>query len=172
MAKGTGAAQGTSGAVARRTVVAAAGGAGLAAVLTACGGPDGAAPPAAGGAGQGAGGGYGTGGANGTGGAAGSGGAAGGRVLARKSEIPEGGGKVFADQGVVVTQPAAGQFKAFSAMCTHQGCAVKDVADGVINCPCHGSTFDAADGSVKAGPATAPLAPASITVEGDAIKLA
>ncbi|CAL9361663.1 Rieske (2Fe-2S) protein [Streptomyces sp. enrichment culture] len=181
MAKGTGAAQGTSGAVARRTVVAAAGGAGLAAVLTACGGPDGAAPPAAGGAGQGADGGYGTGGANGTagtdgangtGGAAGSGGAAGGRVLARKSEIPEGGGKVFADQGVVVTQPAAGQFKAFSAMCTHQGCAVKDVADGVINCPCHGSTFDAADGSVKAGPATAPLAPASITVEGDTIKLA
>ncbi|MEV5441043.1 Rieske (2Fe-2S) protein [Streptomyces sp. NPDC052644] len=172
MAKGTGAAQGTSGAVARRTVVAAAGGAGLAAVLTACGGPDGAAPPAAGGAGEGAGSGYGTGGANGTGGAAGSGGAAGGRVLARKSEIPEGGGKVFADQGVVVTQPAAGQFKAFSAMCTHQGCAVKDVADGVINCPCHGSTFDAADGSVKAGPATAPLAPASITVEGDAIKLA
>ncbi|MEU2179461.1 Rieske (2Fe-2S) protein [Streptomyces thermolilacinus] len=173
MAGTTGAAQGTSGAVARRTVVAAAGGAGLATVLAACGGssqdaaPPAAAPPAA----QGPGGSAGAEGAAGAGGTGG-GGAGTGQVLARTSEIPEGGGKVFADRGVVVTQPAAGQFKAFSAMCTHQGCAVKDIADGVINCPCHGSKFDAADGSVKAGPATSPLAPAPITVEGDSIKLA
>ncbi|CAL9357855.1 Rieske (2Fe-2S) protein [Streptomyces sp. enrichment culture] len=172
MAGTTGAAQGTSGAVARRTVVAVAGGAGLAAALTACGGssrnaaPPAAAPPAA----QDPGGSTGTGGPAGAGGTGGGAGA--GQVLAKTSEIPEGGGKVFADRGVVVTQPAAGQFKAFSAMCTHQGCAVKDIADGVINCPCHGSTFDAADGSVKAGPATSPLAPAPITVEGGSIKLA
>ncbi|MFV0130985.1 Rieske (2Fe-2S) protein [Streptomyces sp. HMX112] len=153
--------QGTSRAVARRTVVAAAGGAGLAAVLTACGGSDGgpagsaAGTPAGGGAASGA----------GTGGGAG-----GGRVLARTADIPEGGGKVFGD--VVVTQPKAGEFKAFSATCTHAGCAVRDIADGIINCPCHGSKFDASDGSVKAGPATAPLAAASITVDGDSIKLA
>ncbi|OEJ97190.1 Rieske (2Fe-2S) protein [Streptomyces thermolilacinus] len=167
MAGTTGAAQGTSAAVARRAAVAAAGGAGLAAVLTACGGssgngaPPAAAPPAAQDPGTAAG-------AGGTGG----GGAGAGQVLAKTSEIPEGGGKVFADRGVVVTRPAAGQFKAFSALCTHQGCAVKDIADGVINCPCHGSKFDAADGSVKAGPATSPLAPAPITVEGDSIRLA
>ncbi|GAA2508027.1 Rieske (2Fe-2S) protein [Streptomyces gobitricini] len=156
--------QGTSRAVARRAVVAAASGAGLATVLTACGGsgspassvgdaPAGGSPtgPAAGGSdGSGAGG--------------------GGKVLARTTDIPEGGGKVIGD--VVVTQPRAGEFKAFSSKCTHAGCAVKDVADGIITCPCHGSKFDAGDGSVKAGPATTPLPAAAVTVEGDAIKLA
>ncbi|MFF9864422.1 Rieske (2Fe-2S) protein [Streptomyces sp. NPDC013953] len=151
-------------AVARRTVVAAAGGAGLAAALTACGGSDSTAES---GAGAPAGGSAGT-----TGGSTGgtTGGGAGGQVIAKTADIPEGGGKVFGQ--VVVTQPRAGEFKAFSAKCTHAGCAVKDVADGIINCPCHGSKFDAADGSVKAGPATTPLAAASITVEGDSIKLA
>ncbi|WP_031071491.1 Rieske (2Fe-2S) protein [Streptomyces sp. NRRL S-118] len=151
-------------AVARRTVVAAAGGAGLAAALTACGGSDSTAES---GAGAPAGGSGGT-----TGGSTGgtTGGGAGGQVIAKTADIPEGGGKVFGQ--VVVTQPRAGEFKAFSAKCTHAGCAVKDVADGIINCPCHGSKFDAADGSVKAGPATTPLAAASITVEGDSIKLA
>ncbi|MGI5483962.1 Rieske (2Fe-2S) protein [Streptomyces lavendofoliae] len=162
--------QGTSRAVARRTVVAAASGAGLAAVLTACGESD--SPAASVGnapAGEG-----GTGAAPGTGTGAGSGPGAGpgsgGKVLARTADIPEGGGKVVGD--VVVTRPTAGAFKAFSSKCTHAGCAVKDVADGVINCPCHGSAFDAADGSVKAGPATAPLPPAPITVEGGVIRLA
>ncbi|MEV3988182.1 Rieske (2Fe-2S) protein [Streptomyces sp. NPDC049837] len=148
--------QGTSRAVARRTVVAAASGAGLAAVLTACGGSD----SPAGSAGD----------APAGGSTGGSGGGAGGRVIAKTADIPEGGGKVVGD--VVVTQPKAGEFKAFSSKCTHAGCAVKDVADGIINCPCHGSKFDATDGSVKAGPATTPLAAASITVEGDSIKLA
>ncbi|MFF8847834.1 Rieske (2Fe-2S) protein [Streptomyces sp. NPDC015127] len=149
--------QGTARTVARRTVVAAAGGAGLAVALTACGDQGGSAgsvsdKPA----GQ-------SGGSTG-----GSGG--GGSVVARTTEIPEGGGKVVGD--VVITQPRAGEFKAFSSKCTHQGCAVKDVADGVITCPCHNSAFDASDGSVKAGPATSPLPPAEITVEGDAITLA
>ncbi|MEV4333988.1 Rieske (2Fe-2S) protein [Streptomyces sp. NPDC049597] len=148
--------QGTARTVARRTVVAAAGGAGLAVALTACGGSDDSAgsvsdKPA----GQ----------SGGT-----TGGSGGGSVVARTTEIPEGGGKVVGD--VVITQPKAGEFKAFSSKCTHQGCAVKDVADGVITCPCHNSAFDASDGSVKAGPATSPLPPAEITVEGDSIKLA
>ncbi|OII63117.1 hypothetical protein BJP40_26155 [Streptomyces sp. CC53] len=172
MAARSGAVQGPVGPVARRTVVTAAGTAGLVAVLAACGGSDGAGSDAAGaGSGPGADAGPGGAPADASGGAgAGSGG--GGQVLAKTGDIPEGGGKVFADQGVVVTQPKAGEFKAFSAMCTHQGCAVKDISDGVINCPCHGSKFDAVDGSVKAGPATTPLAPASITVEGGSIMLA
>lgn len=157
--------QGTSRAVARRTVVAAASGAGVAAVLTACGGSDSPAgsvgdAPA----------GSGTTGAATAGGGSGSGSGSGGKVLAKTADIPEGGGKVFGD--VVVTQPKAGEFKAFSSKCTHAGCAVKDVAEGIINCPCHGSKFDAADGSVKAGPATTPLAAAPITVQGDSITLA
>jgi nitrite reductase/ring-hydroxylating ferredoxin subunit len=77
-----------------------------------------------------------------------------GTVLGATSEIPEGGGKVFADAGVVVTQPKAGEFKAFSSKCTHQGCAVKDIRDGLIICPCHDSHFSATDGSVKKGPAS------------------
>lgn len=142
--------QGPSRTVTRRTVVAAVGGAGLTVALTACGGSDDGgqkvADTPAGGAGDT------------------------GKVIAKTADIPEGGGKVIGD--VVVTQPTAGEFKAFSSKCTHQGCAVKDVADGVINCPCHGSLFNAADGSVKKGPATSPLPPASITVDGDSIKLA
>jgi Rieske Fe-S protein len=94
-----------------------------------------------------------------------------GAALAKTADIPEGGGKVFADQGVVVTQPTAGQFKAFSSKCTHQGCAVSKISDGTITCPCHGSQFSAADGSVKNGPATEPLAAANIKVEGDSITL-
>ncbi|MFJ3300616.1 Rieske (2Fe-2S) protein [Streptomyces bacillaris] len=145
--------------VERRTVVLAVGAVGAAAALTACGGSDGAG-----------------GGSGGTGGTdpveqPGSGGA-GGAVLAKTADIPEGGGLVFAAQKVVVTQPRAGEFKAFSATCTHQGCAVKDVTDNVITCPCHNSTFDAATGSPTGGPATQPLPARQISVEGGAITLA
>ncbi|MFG2447759.1 Rieske (2Fe-2S) protein [Streptomyces sp. M41(2017)] len=144
---------------ARRTVVAAVGAAGLAVALTACGADDKASDSV--GSGDG-----------GSGGKSSGGGAGGGTELAKTTDIPEGGGKVFADQGVVVTQPAAGTFKAFSSKCTHQGCAVKGIANGVITCPCHGSQFSATDGSVKKGPATSALAAANITVEGESIKLA
>ncbi|WP_405919222.1 Rieske (2Fe-2S) protein [Streptomyces longwoodensis] len=99
-------------------------------------------------------------------------GASRGRELARTSEIPVGGGKVFADRKVVVTQPDRGEFKAFSAICTHQGCTVATVADGTINCPCHGSEFRITDGSVAGGPATRPLPAERITVQGDSIELA
>ncbi|MEE4546403.1 Rieske (2Fe-2S) protein [Streptomyces sp. V4-01] len=157
----------------RRGVVAAAGGAGLAAVLTACGsGSDSAAgskrgadSPSSGGASTGAG----APSSDPTTSAAAGGG---GTALARTSEIPVGGGKVFAAQKVVVTQPTAGQFKAFSAVCTHQGCTVAGVADGVISCPCHGSKFHVADGSVADGPASAPLPAKQVTVSGGEVTLA
>ncbi|MFJ5533203.1 Rieske (2Fe-2S) protein [Streptomyces sp. NPDC093261] len=157
---------------ARRTVVAAVGATGLAVALTACGGMDDSSSSSTGSqnessAGSSA---AGDGSTGGGGGAAVSG--SGGKVLAKTSDIPQGGGKVFADQGVVVTQPSTGTFKAFSSKCTHQGCAVKDIANGVITCPCHNSEFSATDGSVKKGPATQALPAAKITVTGDEIKLA
>ncbi len=96
----------------------------------------------------------------------------GGQPLGSASDIPVGGGEVFASEMVVVTQPQAGTFKAFSAVCTHQGCTVSTVAAGTINCPCHGSKFDIADGSVVGGPASSPLEQRQVTVSGDTIQLA
>lgn len=84
-------------------------------------------------------------------------------ALAQTSDIAVGGG-VIVDQ-VVVTQPEQGDFKAFTAICTHQGCTVNSVADNVIHCPCHGSAFSATDGSVVNGPAAQPLAAVPITVK-------
>ncbi|MEU1181982.1 Rieske (2Fe-2S) protein [Streptomyces sp. NPDC005820] len=94
-----------------------------------------------------------------------------GGALAKTADIPEGGGKIFTAEKVVVTQPTQGDFKAFSAVCTHQGCTVGSVANGTINCPCHKSEFRIADGSVASGPATKPLPEKQITVTGDTITL-
>jgi Rieske Fe-S protein len=87
-----------------------------------------------------------------------------GTVLGPASDIAVGGGKVYGDENVVVTQPEAGSFKAFSATCTHQGCQVSKVAAGTIDCNCHFSKFSIADGSVEDGPASKPLPSVGITV--------
>ncbi|MFC4592379.1 Rieske (2Fe-2S) protein [Sphaerisporangium corydalis] len=151
----------------RRTVMLGASGAGLAVVLTACSGygssttvdtddePSDPAPESSG---------------KSAGGDAGTDSAGGG--LAKTSDIPKGGGKIFKKEKIVVTQPTDGEFKAFSAICTHQGCPVGSVAGGTINCPCHGSKFSIADGSVANGPATEPLKETKITVKGGSISLA
>jgi Rieske Fe-S protein len=93
-------------------------------------------------------------------------------ALARAADIPVGGGAVFPDRDVVVTQPTAGRFRAFSATCTHQGCAVGEVSEGTIVCTCHGSRFAVEDGAVVEGPADAPLPERAIEVDGDQILLA
>jgi len=109
-----------------------------------------------------------------SGSAAASGGAASGaappaNALASTSAVPEGGGTIIGGKNIVVTQPAAGTFKAFTAVCTHQGCLVNSSCGGTINCPCHGSKFSIKDGSVVTGPATSPLAAVAIKVEGTSI---
>ncbi len=95
-----------------------------------------------------------------------------GQELAKASDIPVGGGKIFADEKIVVTQPKEGEFKAFSNICTHQQCPVADVSDGTINCSCHGSKFSITDGAVQNPPATKPLPAKQIKVSGDSITLA
>ena len=141
----------------RRAVLTSAAGISAAAVLTACGTSTDA----------------GSGGSNG-GNAGDTTGGTGG-ALAKKSDIPVGGGTIFDRQKVVVTQPTAGDFKAFSAICTHEGCVLSSVKNGTINCPCHGSRYSMTDGSVMvAGPGKtpqtqAPLAAKSVTVTGDDI---
>jgi Rieske Fe-S protein len=145
--------------------------AGLAGTLAACSGSNGsngasASSVASGGASAGA-----AAGAASSGASSGSGTSA-GTALAATSEIPVGGGKVFAAEKVVVTQPASGTFKAFSAVCTHMQCIVDRVANGTIDCPCHGSEFKITNGAVAAGPAPSPLPGVSIEVEGGKIVLA
>jgi Rieske Fe-S protein len=98
-------------------------------------------------------------------------GAAGAKLAATK-DVPVGGGVILADAQLVITQPKAGTFKAFSAICTHQGCTVSTVENGTINCPCHGSEFAITDGSVVAGPAPSPLPAQSIKVSGGSITAA
>ncbi|MBI0297913.1 Rieske (2Fe-2S) protein [Streptomyces sp. PRKS01-29] len=155
----------------RRAVVTAAGAAGLAATLAACGKDD------DGGSGGGADSAQDAGGSQPSQSASqsaegGQSGGGDGMELAKTSQIPEGGGMVFKDHKVVVTQPKAGEFKAFSSICTHQGCSVGDVSGGTINCPCHQSKFDITDGSVKGGPAQKPLPGAQIKVQGSSIWMA
>jgi Rieske Fe-S protein len=86
-----------------------------------------------------------------------SGGTMTGTVLGSAKEIPVGGGKIFTAEQVVVTQPVKGKFHAFSAVCTHVGCILNKIADGKIDCPCHGSEFRITDGSLVTGPASGPL---------------
>lgn len=96
-------------------------------------------------------------------------------ALAEVSEVEVGGGVVVREENVVVTQPSEGEFRGFSATCTHQGCQVSAVSDGLINCFCHGSQYSIEDGSVvRAGtgltPQTQnPLPAVEVAVEGDAV---
>ena len=93
-----------------------------------------------------------------------SGGAAGATVLAAAADVPQGGGVIKGNY--VITQPTSGQFKAFSKVCTHQGCDVNKVDGGLISCPCHGSQFSIVDGSVKGGPAPSPLPETQVKLSG------
>ena len=95
-----------------------------------------------------------------------------GTVLGTASEIPVGGGKIYAAARVVVTQPARGQYEGFSAVCTHVGCILSEVADGTIDCPCHGSEFKITNGAVVTGPAPSPLPKKQIkVVDGQVVLL-
>jgi nitrite reductase/ring-hydroxylating ferredoxin subunit len=153
--------QTAAGAASRRGLLLGAGAAGAAAVLAGCGGSgDGDGPPGPHAAGTG----------RSTGGASAPTGEA-AAVIARTSDIPLGGGKIFADRRVVITQPAAGMFRGFSSTCTHLSCTVESVSGGTINCACHGSMYAIADGAVRGGPAPRPLPAKEIEVAGDEISL-
>ncbi|MCP2341196.1 Rieske (2Fe-2S) protein [Actinomadura rupiterrae] len=95
-----------------------------------------------------------------------------GKEIGKVADVPVGGGKVYADSKIVVTQPSQGVFKAFSAVCTHQGCLTNRVSGGKVHCPCHGSEFQIADGSVAHGPANKALTEYPVQIKGDAIFIA
>jgi Rieske Fe-S protein len=88
------------------------------------------------------------------------------RILGPATDVPVGGGRVYSVERVVVTQPQAGVFIAHGVVCPHQGCAVTEVTDAGILCPCHDSVFDLETGQPLAGPATSGLSPLVVTVDG------
>jgi Rieske Fe-S protein len=136
----------------RRGALAGIGVVGVAAAVAACGG--------------------GSGGTSGSGGSGAGGSSGGSTALGTTSEIPVGGGKIFTAEKVVVTQPTKGEFKGFSAICTHMGCTVDKIADGTIDCPCHGSKYSVTDAHVVHGPAPKPLPVKNIKVANGKITLA
>ena len=152
----------------RRGVLAGVGLVGLAGAITACGASGSSSSPAATNPAT-SGGGAST--ATSAAASASSAGGAAAGALTPTSAIPVGGGKIFDAQLVVVTQPSAGEFKAFSAVCTHMGCTVNQIADGRIDCPCHGSEYSIKTGAVLAGPAPRPLPAKTIKISGDSIFL-
>ena len=93
-----------------------------------------------------------------------------GRVLGPAAAVRRGSGIVRRDLAVVVTRSAAGELRAMSAVCPHDGCLVSEIVDGTIVCPCHGSLF-ALDGSVTRGPATSSLTSRPVRVERGQIVL-
>ncbi|MEU9253124.1 Rieske (2Fe-2S) protein [Streptomyces sp. NPDC048270] len=85
--------------------------------------------------------------------------------LGAAAEVPVGGAKLYRERKLIVSCPAAGEYKAFSAQCTHAGCVLDKIVEGEGNCPCHGSRFDAATGRVLKGPATDPLPAVPVKAE-------
>lgn len=144
----------------RRIVFHGLGALGVAAVLAGCGG--GGEPSGGGATGDAT-----TGGA--TTGGSGSPEGTGGEVLAQTSDVPVGGGVIDPDRKIVVTQPSEGEFKAYSAICKHQGLTVTDVQGGEIICAHHGSRYAIESGEVTSPPAPAPLDEVAIKVAGDQI---
>lgn len=93
----------------------------------------------------------------------------GGAPLAKLSDIKV--GEAVSARGadgkpIIIARPTATTVAAFSAICTHQACTVAP-AGKELDCPCHGSVYDATTGQVINGPAPSPLPPVKVTLSGD-----
>jgi arsenite oxidase small subunit len=92
-------------------------------------------------------------------------------AIASESDVAPGSAVTFKDAGspAVLVHLDSGDFVAYSAVCTHQGCTVA-YKNGQLACPCHGSVFDPSNGAaVIAGPASQPLPEIPVKVQGDDI---
>ena len=91
--------------------------------------------------------------------------------LVKTTKVPVGEGVILTGQKIVVTQPTAGEFKGFSAICTHMACTVSEIKKGTIICPCHGSAYKITDGSTTVNPDTGVKGPAPRALSKVAIKV-
>ena len=99
--------------------------------------------------------------------------AAPGRHIATAAQVSPGHAVRFSDDNgdpAWLVHETSGDFRAFSAVCTHAGCTV-DVSGGEFVCPCHGGTYDIATGAVTGGPPPRPLAPLQIRVVNGDVRL-
>ena len=98
-----------------------------------------------------------------------------GTVLAKVSDVPVGGG-LLADAGtnglILLTQPTAGEIRAFDPTCPHAGTKVGPPHGDVITCPAHGSQFSATTGALERGPAPRGLTTVPIAIRGADVVLA
>ena len=97
-----------------------------------------------------------------------------GRVIAATSAVPVGSAVGFHDNGNTpawLVHERSGDFRAFSAVCTHAGCTVEYDPSGRFVCPCHGGEYDAATGAVIGGPPPSPLPGIPVTVVGGNVRL-
>ncbi|WP_421083925.1 Rieske (2Fe-2S) protein [Rothia nasimurium] len=87
--------------------------------------------------------------------------------MAAAADVPV-GGVIKATAGgfsAMISQPAEGEFHAFSSVCTHQGCQLNALKDKSMSCPCHASVFDLTTGAVQGGPAELPLPEFTVEVK-------
>ncbi|MFI1951734.1 ubiquinol-cytochrome c reductase iron-sulfur subunit [Streptomyces xinghaiensis] len=85
--------------------------------------------------------------------------------LGAADEVPVGGARLYREQRVLVSRPAEDEYKAFSAVCTHQRCVLSAVEGTGADCACHGSRFDAETGRALRGPATKALPAVPVSVK-------
>ncbi len=102
-----------------------------------------------------------------------------GQAIARESDLTPGSALVFTDATTgrpgVLVRLKSGEFVAYCAECTHQGCTVayRAKGQGYLGCPCHGSVFDPVrGGKVVSGPADEPLPRLRIEIRDGQIFLA
>jgi len=82
-------------------------------------------------------------------------------IAAKKEEVPSDGYKIFpfgTEPGILI-HLASGEYRSFSAVCTHLGCTVQyRSAEKDIWCACHNGIYDL-HGKNVSGPPPRPLAP-------------
>jgi Rieske Fe-S protein len=90
-------------------------------------------------------------------------------IAAKVSELKRNTGKVFkfSSKPAILIETAAGELRAFSAVCTHLNCTVQYREDlHAIWCACHNGVYDLTGRNIS-GPPPRPLESFEVHVQGD-----